>query len=117
MENQYKKRGNDTSFIYEDELKRLNVMNGNFKELIKDIVKEYPCDKTRKLIAVSDLITEILGKEENVNYTAKNKVEEIYKLTESVMPQEESGFNMDDVLYPKEKLDLMELCNELGVNK
>lgn len=30
-------------------------------------------------------------------------------------PEEESGFNMDDVLAPKEPLDLGKLCKELGL--
>ena len=29
----------------------------------------------------------------------------------------ESGFNMDDVLNPKEDLDLMAICKELGVTE
>ena len=89
---------------------------------VNETVKSYPSDKTRKLVAVSDMIKEILQNDDAANVSNKQKIEEIYKLTDGFSVQtrslygtSENGFNMEDVLNPKGNLDLLELCKELGV--
>ncbi|MBQ3235101.1 MAG: hypothetical protein IJA97_02960 [Clostridia bacterium] len=109
---------------YKAEVEKLKLFNARWNNYVNSIVKEYPSDKTRKLAYVSELITDILMKEETPSYTALNKIEDIYKIVDdgrelkfdkskSLYGKTESGFNMEDVLNPGE-LDLMSLCKELG---
>lgn len=111
---------------YRVEVERLKLFNARWNSYVNKIVKEYPCDKTRKVVVVSQKITEILMRDETFEYTAKDKIEDVYKLIEddgvivnekrpSLYGESESGFNMEDVLNPKEKLDLKSLLQELGV--
>lgn len=107
------------------EIERLKLFNARWNVYVNKIVKEYPSDKTRKLVAVSEMITEILMKEETFEYTPLSKIEDIYKIigdgvedkfdrTKTLFGESENGFNMEDVLNPKEELDLLSLCRELG---
>ncbi len=107
------------------EIERLKLFNARWNSYVNKIVKEYPCDKTRKIVALSQMITEILMREESFEYTPLNKIEDIYKIiddgsdekfdrTKTLFGESENGFNMEDVLNPKEELDLMSLCRELG---
>ena len=109
---------------YKAEVEKLKLFNARWNNYVNSIVKEYPSDKTRKLAYVSELITDILMKEETPSYTALNKIEDIYKIVDdgrelkfdkskSLYGKTDSGFNMEDVLNPGE-LDLMSLCKELG---
>ena len=110
---------------YQTELKKIALISKRFNAFITDTVNKYPSDKTRKLYAVSTLITEIVEKNELPNYSAKQKVEEIYRLIDEFAPkidaekgqESENAFNLDDVLNPKTDLDLLELCRELGVTE
>ncbi len=109
---------------YKAEIDRLKLFNARWNSYISNLVKEYPTDKTRKLYYTSEMITEILSSNENVDYSAIDKIEEIFKIIDngkdisfnkrnSLFGETESGFNMEDVLNPGE-LDLMSLCKELG---
>ncbi len=107
---------------YQTELKRIALVSENLSAFISDVVKLYPSDKTRKLKAVCDLITDIIEDNSIPNVTDKDKVEQIYLITNEYVVSKkpnnrevENSFNLDDVLNPKGKLDLMELCKELGV--
>ena len=109
---------------YKLEIDRLNVFSSRFNTFVKEIVNAYPSDKTRKLVAVAETLKEILTKNETEVYTSKDKIFEAYKIIDgmSFKPTglygtSESGFNMDDVLNPKEDLDLMAICKELGVTE
>ena len=109
---------------YQTELKKIALISKSFNDFIQDAVKKYPNDKTRKLVMVSTLITEIVEKNDTPDYTAKQKVEEIYRLIDEFVPktdlkqqETENTFNLDDVLNPKSDLDLLELCRELGVTE
>ena len=91
---------------------------------MSDVVKNYPTDKTRKLHLISTLITEIVEKNDLPNLSAKQKVEDIYRLIDEYAPKGdvkeveiENAFNLEDVLNPKSNLDLLELCKELGVTE
>ncbi len=107
------------------EIERLKLFNARWNSYVNKIVKEYPSDKTRKIVALSQMITEILMREESFEYTPLDKIEDIYKIiddgseekfdrTKTLFGESENGFNMEDVLNPKEELDLMSLCRELG---
>lgn len=109
---------------YKVEIDRLNMFTTRFNTFVKEVVNAYPSDKTRKLVAVAETLKEILSKDETEVYTSKDKVFEAYKIIDgmSFKPAglygtSESGFNMDDVLNPKEDLDLMAICKELGVTE
>lgn len=109
---------------YRVEVERLKLFISRFNALVEDTVKSYPSDKTRKLAAAADVMREILSSDDAEKYSDKEKIEKIYKLTEdlgkqsrSVYGVSENGFDMDEVLNPKEKLDLMSLCKELGVTE
>ena len=113
---------------YEIEVERLKLFNARWNAFVHKTVQSYPSDQTRKLVVVSDMITEILMKEEAEFYTAKDKIEEVYKLIDkegdltsiqrpSLYGKSDNGFDMEEVLNPKEKLDLKTLLSELGVTK
>ncbi len=112
----------ETDALYDVELKRIALISERLTSFMKNAVNKYPSNETRKLNMVADLITEIIEKNDLPNYTSKNKVEDVYKLIEEFSPlsvsnnkQVENTFNLDEVLNPKDELDLMSLCKELGV--
>ena len=112
----------ETGAVYDVELKRIALIRERLTSFMKNAVNKYPSNETRKLNMVADLITEIIEKNDTPNYTSKNKVEDVYKLIEEFSPlsvsnnkQVENTFNLDEVLNPKDELDLMSLCKELGV--
>ena len=109
---------------YQAELKKIALISNRFNAFMDEVVKNYPSDKTRKLHLVSTLITEIVEKNDVPTDTAKQKVEEVYRLIDEYAPKTtskeseiENEFNLDDVLNPKSNLDLMALCKELGVTE
>ena len=112
---------------YKIEIERLKLFNARWNSFVNKTVKEYPSDQTRKLVVVSEMITEILMREEEEYYTAKDKIEDIYKLIDkegatyterpSLFGKSENGFDMEEVLNPKGELDLKTLLEELGVTK
>jgi hypothetical protein len=113
---------------YQVEVERLKLFNARWNSFINKTVQNYPSDQTRKLLSLSNTITEILMKEDAEFYTAKDKIEDIYKLIDkegdltanqrpSLFGKSDNGFDMEEVLNPKEKLDLKTLLDELGVTK
>ena len=109
---------------YETEISKLKLFIERFNDYVNDVVDNYPSDSTRKTAAVGQMIKEILNREESPNFTSKDKINEVYTLLEDFKPKKkslygesENGFNMDDVLNPKEDLDLDTLLKELGVKK
>ncbi|MBO5851183.1 MAG: hypothetical protein J6R29_02490 [Clostridia bacterium] len=109
---------------YKTEVDVLKLFIEKWNIFVNETVKSYPSDKTRKLVAVADMIKEILLSDDVSSLSNKQKIEEIYKLTEGVVAQNRSlygvsdnGFDMEEVLNPKGNLDLMELCKELGVTE
>lgn len=112
---------------YATEVERLKLFIDRWNDYINSVVNEYPCDKTRKAVAVGQMIKDILMQETSVEFTDKQKIGEIYKLLEDVkvevekapqvVKEEDSGFDLNEVINPKEKLDLDSLLKELGVKK
>ena len=109
---------------YETEIAKLKLFIERFNAYVNDVVDNYPSDLTRKTAAVGQMIKEILNREESPEFTSKEKIKEVYTLIEDFKPKKkslygesENGFNMDDVLNPKEDLDLDSLLKELGVKK
>ncbi len=109
---------------YETEVNKLKLFIERFNAYVSDVVDNYPSDMTRKTAAVGQMIKEILNREESLEFTSKEKINEVYTLLKDFKPKKkslygesENGFNMDDVLNPKEDLDLDSLLKELGVKK
>lgn len=112
---------------YATEVERLKLFIDRWNNYTQSIVNAYPCDKTRKAVAVGQMIKDILMQETSVEFTDKQKISEVYKLIDEIKvevepksqePQtEESGFDLNEVINPKEKLDLDSLLKELGVKK
>ncbi len=109
---------------YDTEVSKLKLFIEKFNVYMEDVVSEYPSDVTRKTVVVGQMIKDILNREETLEFTSKDKISEVYKLVEDYKPKKrslygegENGFSMDDVLNPKEKLDLESLLKELGVKK
>lgn len=112
---------------YKIEIDRLKLFNARFNAFVNKTVQNYPSDQTRKLVVVSAMITEILQRDEEEFYTAKDKIEDIYKLIDeegasysqkpSLFGKSDNGFDMEEVLNPKGELDLKSLLQELGVTE
>ncbi len=113
---------------YKIEVERLKLFNARWNAFVNKTVQTYPSDQTRKLVVVSDMITEILMRDEEEYYTAKDKIEDVYKLIDkegdltslqrpSLFGKSDNGFDMEEVLNPKGELDLKTLLEELGVTK
>ncbi len=109
---------------YETEVNKLKIFIEKFNSYMDDVVSTYPSDSTRKTVVVGQMIKDILNREESLEFTSKEKIASVYKLIEDYKPKKkslygegENGFNMDDVLNPKEELDLDTLLKELGVKK
>ena len=111
---------------YKAEVQKLKLFSSRWSVFVNQTVKKYPSDATRKLVAVSEMITEILLKDDLPDYTDRQKIEDVYKIIEkegdfapinnaSLFGESDNGFNMEEVLNPKGELDLMSLCKELGV--
>ena len=113
----------DIKTEYKIEIERLSLFIDRWKKFTEETVSNYPCDKTRRINAISHMVEDILSRDERENYSVKDKIEEVYKLIDEISFQKpslygesENGFNMEDVLNPKGNLDLLELCKELGVD-
>ena len=113
---------------YKIEVERLKLFNARWNAFINKTVQAYPSDETRKLVVVSQMITEILMRDEEEYYTAKDKIEDVYKLIDkeglykeeqrpSLFGKSDNGFDMEEVLNPKGELDLKSLLKELGVTE
>ena len=115
---------------YKIEVERLKLFNARWNAFINSTVKKYPSEQTRKLVVVSQMITEILMRDEEPFYTCKDKIEDVYKIIDngdfnmpskiekpSLYGKSESGFDMEEVLNPKGELDLKTLLKELGVTE
>ena len=59
---------------YDTEISKLKLFVEKFNEYVDDIVKEDPSDKTRKTVAVGQMIQDILNREETLEYTSKEKM-------------------------------------------
>ena len=109
---------------YETEINKLKIFIEKFNGYMDEVVSTYPSDITRKTVVVGQMIKDILNREESLEYTSKEKIADVYNLVKDHKPKKkslygesENGFNMDDVLNPKEELDLDTLLKELGVKK
>ena len=66
---------------YKTEVDVLKLFIDRWNAFVNETVKSYPSDKTRKLVAVADMIKEILQNDDASTITDKQKIQDIYKLT------------------------------------
>ena len=111
---------------YNAEISLLKMFIERFSKYVGEVLKSNPNDKTRKTDATVRVINDILNETETRNFTSVHKIKEIYKIIGQTSPDTEkqslygegvNGFRLDDVLNPKEELDLKNLLTELGVTE
>lgn len=111
---------------YNAEISLLKMFIERFSKYVGEVLKSNPNDKTRKTDATVRVINDILNETETRNFTSVDKIKEIYKIIGQTSPDTEkqslygegvNGFRLDDVLNPKEELDLKNLLTELGVTE
>lgn len=91
-------------------------------EKIKETVEAEAENKSRELVLLAEQCRLLLSRL-NEKYPNEAEVKDFKvfcdalfeKLNARQSEEEESGFNMDDVLSPKEPLDLEKLCRGLGL--
>ncbi len=111
---------------YNAEISLLKMFIEKFSKYVGEVLKSNPNDKTRKTDATVRIINDILKETETRNFTNVDKIKEIYKILnqtpnetgkQSLYGEGVNGFRLDDVLNPKEELDLKNLLTELGVTE
>ncbi len=111
---------------YNAEISLLKMFIQRFSKYVGEVLKSNPNDKTRKTDATVRIVSDILNETETRNFTNVDKIKEIYKIIsqssgetekQSLYGEGVNGFRLDDVLNPKEELDLKNLLTELGVTE
>ena len=69
----------DLNEAYAAEVNRLNLISEELDAFLKETVRNYPSDKTRRLSLLGDMLTEIL-KKPSTEFSDRQKIDEIYKL-------------------------------------
>lgn len=124
----------------ETELKTLQLFAEKWKKLAEQMIGIFPDGEAERYVDFADSLAALLGKDpdyflpregdgpvpdlseksENTKPVQQDKEEKfdpkavIGKYIESE-EEEETGFNLDDVLNPKGQLDLEKLCRNLGL--
>ena len=89
-------------------------------EEIKKTVEAEAENKSRELVLLSEQCRTLLGRL-NAKYPDEAEVRDFNVFCEALFEklhlkyESDSGFDMDEVLMPKEPLDLEKLCRELGL--
>ena len=105
----------------ETEWKTLQLFAEKWKKLAAQMADVIPKDDAEKYSKFADDLASLLGKARDEGTAAEEVAPEeeafdpkavIGKYIES---EEETGFNLDDVLNPKGELDLEKLCRGLGL--
>lgn len=104
----------------EAELKTLRLFSEKWKKLAEQMIGVFPKGEAEKYIGFADDLAALLGREEG-HFLPKEeeKKEEEFDpkaiIGRYMEDEEETGFNLDDVLNPKGELDLAALCRGLGL--
>lgn len=111
---------------YNAEISLLKMFIERFSKYVGEVLNANPNDKTRKTDATIRIVNDILNERETKNFTSVDKIKEIYKIigdgtqdkqSKSLYGEGVNGFRLDDVLNPKEELNLKTLLAELGVTE
>lgn len=105
----------------ETELKTLKLFSEKWKKLAEEMLGVFPQGEAEKYMAFADELAALLGKEEGhfLPWEEKQAQKEEFDpkaiIGRYMEDEEETGFNLDDVLNPKGELDLAKLCRGLGL--
>ena len=102
----------------ETEWRTLRLFADKWKKLAEQMQGAIPAEEAKKYIELSENLSALLGKAPGAFAQAKGQEEKFDPravIGKYVEGEEESGFNMDDVLNPKGELDLEKLCRNLGL--
>lgn len=108
----------------ETELRTLRLFADKWKKLAAQMAEVFPKGEAEKYAGFADDLVALLGKERfalpeeeetSPAPAAEGKFDPKAVIEKYVEGEEETGFNLDDVLNPKGKLDLEKLCRSLGL--
>ena len=108
----------------ETELRTLRLFADKWKKLAAQMAEVFPKGEAEKYAGFADDLAALLGKERFAlpeeeeappAPVAEGKFDPKAVIEKYVEGEEETGFNLDDVLNPKGKLDLEKLCRSLGL--
>ncbi|HIZ10250.1 MAG TPA: hypothetical protein H9726_07160 [Candidatus Borkfalkia avicola] len=108
----------------ETELRTLRLFADKWKKLAAQMAEVFPKGEAEKYAGFADDLAALLGKERFAlpeeeeappAPAAEGKFDPKAVIEKYVEGEEETGFNLDDVLNPKGKLDLEKLCRSLGL--
>ena len=108
----------------ETELRTLRLFADKWKKLAAQMAEVFPKGEAEKQKGFADDLAALLGQErfalpEDAEAppapAAEGKFDPKAVIEKYVEGEEETGFNLDDVLNPKGKLDLEKLCRSLGL--
>ena len=104
----------------ETELKTLRLFSEKWKKLAEQMIGVFPDKEAEKYIEFADDLAALLGKEEGYFLAPEAEEREENFDPKAIIgrymeDEEETGFNLDDVLNPKGELDLAKLCRGLGL--
>lgn len=108
----------------ETELRTLRLFADKWKKLAAQMAEVFPKGEAEKYAGFADDLAALLGKERFAlpeeeeappAPAAEGKFDPKVVIEKYVEGEEETGFNLDDVLNPKGKLDLEKLCRSLGL--
>ena len=108
----------------ETELRTLRLFADKWKKLAAQMAEVFPKGEAEKYTGFADDLAALLGKERFAlpeeeetppAPAAEGKFDPKAVIEKYVEGEEETGFNLDDVLNPKGKLDLEKLCRSLGL--
>ena len=101
----------------ETEWRTLNLFCEKWRALAAGMAGAIPAAEQKKYAGFADDLAALLGKRQAEFSSApeEEKFDPKAVIEKYVEGEEESGFNLDDVLNPKGKLDLEKLCRNLGL--
>ena len=118
-------KGSEIKELYrlnaECELRTLQMFAEKWKRLAAQMADSMPKGEGEKYAAFADHLAALLGRESTAFFgddppSAEEMLFDPKKRIERYVAEEsDTGFNLDDVLNPKQELDLEKLCRELGL--
>lgn len=102
----------------ETELKTLRLFAEKWKKLAESMLGVFPKEEAQRYAGFADDLAALLGKEEG-HFLREEESDGQFDpkaiIGKYMEDEEETGFNLDDVLNPKGELDLAKLCRGLGL--
>lgn len=105
----------------ETELNTLRLFADKWKRLAAQMAGAIPASEAKKYAEFAENLSALLGKErgrfgvEDGSVASLEKFDPKAVIEKYVEGEEETGFNLDDVINPKGELDLEKLCRNLGL--